>query len=359
MKIHLGNFQLPRQIGPLRIIVGEQRRRSSEKHGQRNQTYLLYRRVAFVVHHLPHLVHKLPLFSIAQIVDAAAAASSNLPKNNVFLTVTFPNSAALIPKLPNLPNLARQLQSVYSQLDVNQAHPKSKDIPMKTTRLQDLIQTAFFSSALILTLTFSFASSAKADIFNDLIDIEVDDVSAGADAIASAYGVSPSATDLELEHSGAGGYDVDINPLGGCDFLLTIGHHAPVGGVPVGLLDWEITDIHMRDSEGNEMFAKITGVEIPPGGLTEMPTIGIAFTDWVVVISTGEFPSSATGSLNDYIVRVAVIGDVNEDCKINLLDVDPFVELLVNDGYSTQADINQDGALDLLDVSEFVSLLSE
>ena len=53
------------------------------------------------------------------------------------------------------------------------------------------------------------------------------------------------------------------------------------------------------------------------------------------------------------------LGDVNEDCRINLLDIEPFVDLLSNDGYSVQADVNQDGVLNLLDVSEFVSLLSE
>ncbi len=218
------------------------------------------------------------------------------------------------------------------------------------------ITKQWFATMLVATLILS-STIARADIFNDLINIEVDDVSAGEDAVASAYDIMPSATDLELEHSGGGGYDVDINPLPGCDFLVTIGHYAPVDGAPVGELAWEITDIHMRNSDGDEMFAKIT--DVVPVGAPEIPTLSIEFTDWTCVINTGAFPSSSLGKINDYIVHVAVIGDVNEDCEINLLDVGPFVDLLANGGYSVEADINQDGALNLLDVSEFIGLLSE
>ena len=53
-----------------------------------------------------------------------------------------------------------------------------------------------------------------------------------------------------------------------------------------------------------------------------------------------------------------VLGDVNLDGEVNLLDVPPFVDLLTTSGYQTEADINQDGAVDLLDVEPFVDLLS-
>ena len=53
-----------------------------------------------------------------------------------------------------------------------------------------------------------------------------------------------------------------------------------------------------------------------------------------------------------------VPGDVNGDGQVNLLDVQPFVDLLTTGGFSPAADINQDGSLDLLDVAPFVALLS-
>ena len=54
-----------------------------------------------------------------------------------------------------------------------------------------------------------------------------------------------------------------------------------------------------------------------------------------------------------------ILGDVNLDGTVNLLDVDPFVDLLTIGGYRKQADVNQDGSLNLLDVSVFVDILSQ
>ena len=53
-----------------------------------------------------------------------------------------------------------------------------------------------------------------------------------------------------------------------------------------------------------------------------------------------------------------LIGDVNCDGEVNLLDVAPFVDLLTTGGFSTKADINGDGNVDLLDVAPFVELLT-
>ena len=53
-----------------------------------------------------------------------------------------------------------------------------------------------------------------------------------------------------------------------------------------------------------------------------------------------------------------LLGDVNMDNVVNLLDVGPFVELLSNGGFQVEADINQDGAVNLLDVSLFVAILA-
>ena len=53
-----------------------------------------------------------------------------------------------------------------------------------------------------------------------------------------------------------------------------------------------------------------------------------------------------------------LIGDVNCDGAINLLDVDPFVDSISNGDFNPAADINQDGKVDLLDVGPFVALLA-
>ena len=53
-----------------------------------------------------------------------------------------------------------------------------------------------------------------------------------------------------------------------------------------------------------------------------------------------------------------LLGDVNCDGVVNLLDVAPFVDLVSNGGFSEKADINQDGIVNLLDVQPFVQLLA-
>ena len=62
----------------------------------------------------------------------------------------------------------------------------------------------------------------------------------------------------------------------------------------------------------------------------------------------------ATGVLPDPFL----LGDVNLDGVVDLLDVGPFVELLTSGQFQTEADINQDGIVSLLDVQPFVELLS-
>ena len=57
-------------------------------------------------------------------------------------------------------------------------------------------------------------------------------------------------------------------------------------------------------------------------------------------------------------VAKTMLGDVNMDGVVNLLDVQPFVNLIANGQFQTEADINQDGLVNLLDVTPFVAILS-
>ena len=53
-----------------------------------------------------------------------------------------------------------------------------------------------------------------------------------------------------------------------------------------------------------------------------------------------------------------LLGDVNGDGAIDLLDVAPFVDLIINGGFNPLADLNGDGVVDLLDVAPFVALIT-
>ena len=56
--------------------------------------------------------------------------------------------------------------------------------------------------------------------------------------------------------------------------------------------------------------------------------------------------------------KTVVLGDVNLDGIVNLLDVAPFIALLSEGQFQAEADLNLDGMVNLLDVSPFIDLLS-
>jgi hypothetical protein len=60
--------------------------------------------------------------------------------------------------------------------------------------------------------------------------------------------------------------------------------------------------------------------------------------------------------LVDFTIRVMdiMLGDVNGDGVVNGLDVDPFVDVLLNGPYQAEADMNEDQVVNGLDVDPFV-----
>ena len=57
-------------------------------------------------------------------------------------------------------------------------------------------------------------------------------------------------------------------------------------------------------------------------------------------------------------ITTILLGDVNTDGVTNLLDVDPFVDLIGNGQFQAEADINLDGSVNLLDVNSFIDIIS-
>lgn len=68
-------------------------------------------------------------------------------------------------------------------------------------------------------------------------------------------------------------------------------------------------------------------------------------------------PAFPGGEIRGQIVPV-VPGDVNLDGSTNLVDVQPFIDLLGTGDYQIEADLNFDGVVNLLDVQPFVDALS-
>ena len=60
----------------------------------------------------------------------------------------------------------------------------------------------------------------------------------------------------------------------------------------------------------------------------------------------------------DPVEELCLKGDVNGDGVIDLIDVAPFVDKVVDGTYCVKADINCDGAVNLFDIGPFVRLIS-
>ncbi|MEM9410791.1 MAG: dockerin type I domain-containing protein [Planctomycetota bacterium] len=66
---------------------------------------------------------------------------------------------------------------------------------------------------------------------------------------------------------------------------------------------------------------------------------------------------NANGEARGYLIPEVVLGDVNRDGEINLLDIGPFAEAITTGTNSNEADINRDGTVDLLDIEPMIRLL--
>ena len=71
---------------------------------------------------------------------------------------------------------------------------------------------------------------------------------------------------------------------------------------------------------------------------------GVAISD--VLLAPGRFVLLGGSPL---------LGDVNGDGEVNGLDVDPFVDVLLNGPYQPEADMNEDQVVNGLDVDPFVA----
>ena len=105
----------------------------------------------------------------------------------------------------------------------------------------------------------------------------------------------------------------------------------------------------------------IPGVTVgySPAGELEWEAFSPFATVWVTDLPNGDVV--ATGGFDAYVAafRPELLGDVNGDGLVNLLDVSPFVAAIVNGSFIAEADINGDGVVNLLDVAPFVDLLTE
>ena len=117
--------------------------------------------------------------------------------------------------------------------------------------------------------------------------------------------------------------------------------------------------ISLRSTQGGVILHANTG----DGTLIEQDSF--YFSEYADVeyfdVNNDGFPDAVGGRI-DIMISInqctqLVLGDMNRDGEVNLLDVAPFVAALNSDSCRLEADINGDGTLDLLDVAPFVELV--
>ena len=140
--------------------------------------------------------------------------------------------------------------------------------------------------------------------------------------------------------------------------------------------DWTAMDGDLPDIPVNDLFidplnnnvyfvATDAGVyrSIDAGATWRLFGIGlpnVVVTDFAFQQSTREL---VAGTYGRSIFSVAIdddgviLGDVNQDGIVSLLDVGPFVALITSGSFQVEGDVNKDGTVDLLDVGPFVDLI--
>ena len=101
------------------------------------------------------------------------------------------------------------------------------------------------------------------------------------------------------------------------------------------------------------LWGKMTFSALAPG---EVQIVTV--TDESLCVNGSEAFEVAHSLVTVNVGQSILVGDVNLDGEVNLLDVQPFVDALIAMEYLPQADINFDGLLDLQDVAPFVAILS-
>ena len=113
---------------------------------------------------------------------------------------------------------------------------------------------------------------------------------------------------------------------------------------PLGTMS-EMAQFEVSSSVANGRFGDYFDIAIDPTNDS---------TFWIVGETEESFGWNTV--VNSFVIPL--IGDVNCDGSLDLLDVAPFIDALNGGVFVEKADINQDGVLNLLDVSPFIELLS-
>ena len=101
------------------------------------------------------------------------------------------------------------------------------------------------------------------------------------------------------------------------------------------------------------LLGEVTFEALEPGETEILLTIGSTG-----IVHNGMALSPSIGGARIIVEGDLLLGDLNGDGVVTLLDVAIFVDLLATSTFQLEADINQDGAVNLLDVQPFIDAIN-
>ena len=205
-------------------------------------------------------------------------------------------------------------------------------------------------------------------VFTEAADGGVDVVGTGsgfasADRQTADWDLNNFTTDFLVE--AVGNNQISADTVSGSLDNLTTGQLGPIQSFDVDKDAMTNDDIDFDTPPGDDppdsSIAFLTGDEFVYSVTANFAVTTLAFSD--LIVGTHINPD---GELDEIFGTTTIVvegektllGDVNCDGLINLLDVDPFVILLSRGGFSEKADMNEDGSVNLLDVDLFIAALS-
>ena len=111
-------------------------------------------------------------------------------------------------------------------------------------------------------------------------------------------------------------------------------------------------DVTLLLNDGTGVFSieTIYDVGSRPSGITSKDLNGDLAPDFAT-------SNQSSSNVSVLLSNCTLLGDINLDGSVNLLDVGPFVELVSKGIFQAEGDINGDGVVNLLDVGPFIDLL--
>lgn len=192
---------------------------------------------------------------------------------------------------------------------------------------------------------------------NDFIDMIVKVVESGNGSFDSSNDQDAILVDL-------GEIEVD-QPIPAIEFSI---HNLPsgAGSELTAALDFVSLTANPTDTfltVFGDSFVNLTAgdsVIFSIGGTPEIT--GKSSTQMEFLLADESIPGSSEQALQMTVtynvISGVLLGDVDLNGEVNLLDVRPFIDVIDFGVYQAEADVNQDGAVNLLDVGAFIELLA-